>query len=184
MKRVVAPLVVLVCSAPLAAQEFPTPKPTEAHKVLSAEEGMWDATVKMFFQGPDGPPVEYKAVEKVEMVSSGLHSRSTFNCKMGDTDFEGHALIGYDPRSKEYVGTWVDNFTTVPSHMKGKYDDKKKTLTMLSTVVDATSGQELKQKQVTTFVDDRTKTFVIYLIVDAGGEEMEVKLMEMTAKKR
>jgi hypothetical protein len=37
---------------------------------------------------------------------------------------------------------------------------------------------------VTKFIDDNTKTFQIFMIIDAGGKPQEIKLMEMTAKKR
>jgi hypothetical protein len=103
---------------------------------------------------------------------------------MGDLgEFEGHGLIGYDPRSKKYVGTWVDNFSAVPTQYQAEWDEGAKTMTAHSTVVDG-NGQELKQKQVTTWVDESTKKFAVFLLVEAGGREMELKLMEMTARRR
>lgn len=184
MKLLFTTLALVTISVQLSAQEFPNPKPTDAHKVLAGEAGVWDADLKMYFQGPDGPPTEYKAVETIDLVSGGLYSSSTFRCKMGDRDFEGHGLFGYDPRSKEYVGFWVDNFSSIPQQMKGKYDAEKKTLTMFGTLANADASEEMKQKQVTTFVDDNTKTFEIYLLVDDDGKELSIKLMELTAKKR
>ena len=77
----------------------------------------------------------------------------------------------------------MDNFTTIPTHLKGKYDADQKTLTMFGTVADE-SGNEIKQKQVTKFIDASTKTFQIFMLIEAGGKTQEIKLMEMTAKKR
>lgn len=165
------------------AHKFPTPKPAEAHQLLAKDAGTWDTVVKMFFQGPGAPAVEYKGVETVELVSGGLYSRTTSKCKMGDQDYEGHTLVGYNPRSREYTGTSVNNFVPAPMQLKGTHDAEKKTLTMLSTVVDG-KGNELKQKEVTKFIDDKTKTFTSFMLVDAGGKEVEIKLMEVTAKKR
>lgn len=51
---------------------------------------------------------------------------------------------------------------------------------MLSTVVDAASGQEMKQKQVTTLVDENTKKFEIFFVTPQG----DVKILEINAKKR
>lgn len=184
MKLLLATLVLFTISVQLRAQDFPNPKPTDAHKVLAGEAGIWDAELKMYFQGPNGPPTEYKAVETIELVSGGLYTRSTFRCKMGNRDFDGHGLFGYDPRSKEYTGFWVDNFSSIPQQLKGKYDAEKKTLTMFGTIADAEAGQEMKQKQVTTFVDENMKTFEIYLLVDDDGKELPIKLMELTAKRR
>jgi hypothetical protein len=177
---------VFAFAAQLSAQQahkFPTPKPTDAHKILTNDAGTWDTVVKMFFQGPTAPAVEYKGVETVEMVSGGLYSRTTSKCKMGDQDYEGHTLVGYNPRSKEYTGTSVNNFAPAPIQLKGTYDAEKKTLTMFGAVVDG-RGNEIKQKDVTKFIDDKTKTFTTFMLIDAGGKETEIKLMEVTAKKR
>jgi hypothetical protein len=67
--------------------------------------------------------------------------------------------------------------------MRGKYDADQKTLTMFGTVVDD-AGNEIKQKQVTKFIDSNTKTLQIFMIVEADGKSREIKLMELTAKKR
>lgn len=183
MRMLVTLLAVSALSAQLSAQELPNPKPTKAHEVLARDAGHWDSEVSMFFAGPDAPPAKYKGVEVVELVSGGLFSRTTFKCQMGEREFEGHGLVGYDPRTKEYTGLWVDNFTSTPTSLKGKYDEEKKTLTMHLTLMDE-AGREIKQKQLTTFVNENTKTFQIFLLVDAGGQELEIKVMEMTAKKR
>jgi Protein of unknown function (DUF1579) len=173
----------IALSIQLLAQQPPGPQPTEAHKLFADDSGTWDCTVKMYFQGPKGPATESSGVEINELVSGGLYSRDTFKYKMRDKEFEGHGLFGYDPRTKEYVGMWVDNFTSVPTQMKGKYDSEKKTLTMVGTVVDG-AGNEIKQKQVTKYTDINTKTMQIFMIIDAGGKSRAIKLMEMTAKKR
>jgi hypothetical protein len=173
----------LLLSAPGWAQEPPAPQPAEAHKVLADDAGTWDAVVKMYHRGPAAPATESRGVETNELVCGGLYSRSTFKYQMGGREFEGHGLIGYDPRSKEYVGTWVDNFSAIPSSVTGKYDAKQKTLTLFSKAVDD-SGNEMTTKQVTTFVDGKTKTLQIFLVVETGGRTRDVKLMDVTSKTR
>jgi len=137
----------------------------------------------MYLQGPDGPATEYKGVETIEMVAGDRFSKSEFVCKFGDRDFEGHSLLGWDPQKEKYTGLWVDSFNAAPTAMTGTYDREKKTLTMHSTVVDG-SGNELKQKQVTTYLDENKKRFESYLIVEQGGRPLEVKLMEITSTRR
>lgn len=166
------------------AQDLPNPKPGEAHEILAKDAGTWSSEVKMYFQGPTGPASVYKGVETNKVVSGGLYLRSEFTCKMGKRTFEGHSLLGYDPRSKAYVGTWVDNFSTAPSSLKGTYDSKSKTMTIYSKVFDPESGQELQQKQITTWESDTKKKFEIFLVVEAGGKKMDIKLMEMTSTKQ
>jgi len=179
----VAFFAVIVGGASLSAQEPQAPQPTNAYKIFADDAGTWDAEVNMYFRGPKGPPMKSKGVETNELVSGGKYSRTTFKYKMRDKEFEGHGLFGYDPRSKEYVGLWVDNFTSIPSQLKGTYDASQKTLTMFGAVVDG-AGNEMKQKQVTKYVDGNTKTLEIFLIIEAGGKTQEIKLMDMTAKKR
>jgi hypothetical protein len=169
---------------PTSAVAQPTPKPGKPHELLASDAGTWDCEVKMFLRGPQAPPTEFKGVEVNKLVSGGLYLQSSFTYAMGNRGgFEGHSLMGYNPRTKKYVGTWVDNFTSVPSEIDGEYDEKSKTLTIHSTVVDG-QGNEMKSKNTTTWLDDSKKQFAAFLIVEAEGKNMEVKLMEMTATKR
>jgi hypothetical protein len=79
----------------------------------------------MFFRGPDSPPAAFKGVEVNKLVSGDLYLQTSFKCPMGDRgEFEGHSLMGYDPRSKKYVGAWVDNFTSVPSQLTGEFNEQ------------------------------------------------------------
>lgn len=165
------------------AHTFQIPKPAEAHQVLTNEAGVWDTDVKLFFQGPNQPPVVYKGAETSEMVSAGLYLKMSARGKLGDQEFEGHGLLGYDARTKEYIGTWVDNLTSTPTQTRGTYDAERKTLTLFSAVVDG-AGREIQQKQVTHFVDDKTKTVTTFMLIDAESKKIEIKLMEITARKK
>jgi hypothetical protein len=73
--------------------------------------------------------------------------------------------------------------TSAPSQIKAVYDDESKTLTDLRTVVDG-AGNEIESKLVTQWLDDSTKKLEIYMTLEDDGIKTEVKLMEMTAKKR
>lgn len=160
------------------------PKPGDAHKVFARDAGTWDCEVKMFFRGPNSPPAVFTGVEVNKVVSGDLYLQTSFKCQMGDRgEFEGHSLVGYDPRLKKYVGTWVDNFTAVPSQINGEYNENEKLFTSRRVVVDG-SGNEQKSKDVTTWLDESTKKLEIFLVVEADRKEIEVKLMEMIAKKR
>jgi hypothetical protein len=163
--------------------QFPA-KTDKPHELFSRDAGTWDCQVKMFFRGPAGPPVEFKGVEVNELVSGGLYQRTSFKYSMGNRgEFEGHALVGYDPRIQKYVGTWVDNRTTVPSRIEAEFDESEKTMTDRRTVVDG-RGKEFKSKQITTWLDDSSKKLEIFMTVEADGKETDIKLMEMIATKR
>lgn len=184
MRNILAGLFVVSFFILAQAQDFPLPQPTKAHQMFAKDAGTWDCEVGMFLAGPGKPPIKFKGEEVNKLVCNDLYLQSTFVCEMGNRLFEGHGLLGYDPRSKTYTGTWVDSFSTVPTAMKGKFDEKKNSFTAFSTVVDVENNQEIKQKQVTTWIDKSTKTFSIYMLIGEGDNQTEVKIMEMTAKKR
>ncbi len=179
-------LCILVVSVATIAngQESAESKPGKAHQVLAKHVGTWECDVKMFFQGPNAPPSEFKGVEVNRLVSGDMYLQSSFNCPMGDRgDFEGHSLMGYDHRIKKYIGMSVNSFTTVPTQLKGNYNKDANTFTVYSTSVDG-SGKELKSKHITTWLDESTKKLEVFLLVDAGGKQTNVKLMEIMSLKR
>ena len=91
--------------------------------------------------------------------------------------------MGYDHRIKKYIGMSVNSFTTVPTQLKGNYNKDANTFTVYSTSVDG-SGKELKSKHITTWLDESTKKLEVFLLVDAGGKQTNVKLMEIMSLKR
>jgi hypothetical protein len=179
MRTLVSLIAILLPAAAVVAQN--PQKPLPAHKLLADDAGTWDCDVKMF---KGQKPLEFKGIERNELVGGGLYLKTSFTFKMGDQgQFEGHALMGYDPRAKKYIGTWVDNFTTVPRRIEANYDTATRTLTDRSPVADE-RGNEIKTKQITTWSSDTQKKMEIFMLIDAGGKETEVKLMEIAASKR
>ena len=176
-------LTLTLMTMPLLAQEDPESKPLGPKKILAGFAGTWDAVIKSYFQGPDGPVTESTGIEMTEAIAGGAALRTSFKCKIKSLGFDGHGLIGFDAQAKEFTATHVSNFVTTPYHSRGQYDAKQKTLTMLNIIVDA-SGKEQRQKETITLVDDTTKTIVFYDLVEKNGEKQEVKLMEITLKKR
>jgi len=182
MRTLLCFLVVFVPTC-ASAQELPNPKPGKVREILASNVGTWDCEVKMFLQGPGEPPLESKGVEVNKLVSSDLYLQTSFTCQLGDPKFEGHALTGYDPRSKKYIGTWVDNLSTIPMQLKGEYDERSITYTVRSTVVGET-GHEVQQKQITVWTDSAQKKVETYWIIEQGEKRVDAKVMAMTATKR
>ncbi len=178
------PLILAVSICTIAkAQEFPSPKPGKAHELFAKDAGTWDAEVHMFLQGPEGPPTTYKGVEVNKSVSGDLFVQSAFTSQMGTREFEGHGLMGFDPATNEYITMWVDNFNEAPTLFRGKFDETTNTLTATGTVSDGHGGEVLL-KQVTTWNGESEKRFENHLVIEAAGQQQELKLMEITLKKR
>lgn len=183
MKRVVSLIVLLMFAAPSWGQEAPPLKLADAKKILAGYVGMWNASVKSYFRGADGPVTESTGVETTEAVCAGAALRTSFKFKLKGIGFDGHGLLGFDARSKEFTATHVSNFVPTPYQSRGQYDAERKTLTMINIIVDQ-SGKEQRQKEVITLVDEANKTIVFYDLVEKDGQKQEVKLMEITLKKR
>jgi hypothetical protein len=161
----------------------PVPRPTAEHKALAAEEGTWDATVKMFMRGPDAEPTVSKGTEVNTMMTGGLWLLSRFQGNFGSMAFEGRGQFGYDPLKKKYVGTWVDSMSPTLSVLEGTYDATTKTMTYVGDGVDASNGSKFTQKMVTTTKDDGSRVFALYVTSsETGGKE--AKMMEITYTKR
>jgi hypothetical protein len=157
-------------------------KPLPEHKILAAEEGTWDATIKMFAGGPDAEPAVSKGSEVNEVLPGGLWLLSKFEGDFGGMKFLGRGQFGYDPVKKKYVGTWLDSTSTILSVLEGEYDAKTKTMTYVGDGFDP--GQKLKftQKMVTKTKDDGSRVFTLYMKYE--GQPAEVKFLEITYTKR
>ncbi|MEM7782518.1 MAG: DUF1579 family protein [Planctomycetota bacterium] len=176
------PFVLLGCFCCNVQAQFPAPEPTEAHEILAAEAGTWDCKVKMFLAGPDQPPAEFTGVENNSLVNGGLHLKVDFQGEFNGK-FEGSGLFGFNPKMNKYEGIWGDSSTMAPNMMTGTYDKEKKTLTYTSRVQDEV-GNEIPQRQVTTFIDEKTKKMELFVLSKENGEVQTIKIMEMMSTKR
>jgi hypothetical protein len=173
-------VVASLLSASAMAQSFP--KPTPEHKILATDEGTWDATIKSFAAGPDAEPMVSHGTEVNTVLTGGLWVLSKFDGDFGGVKFEGRGQFGYDPIKKKYVGSWIDSLNPTLSVLEGTYDPKTKTMTYVGDAIDPNTKSKYTQKMVTTIKDDGTRVFTLHIKLD-GGED-EVKLMEVTYKKR
>ena len=186
LARLCVAAAVLGASASGMAQEgdgLPIPKPTAEHKILAADEGTWDATIKSFLAGPDAEPTVSKGVEVNTVMPGGLWVLSTFRGDFGGVAFEGHGQFGYDPLKKKYVGSWIDSMSPSLSVLEGSYDAQTRTMTLVGDGVDPGTKAKYTQKMVTTSKDDDTRVFTLYMKFDAAGDD-EIKFMEITYRKR
>ncbi len=167
-----------------AQEGHPIPTPTAEHKILAADEGTWDATIKGYPNGPDSEPMVSKGVEVNTVLSGGLWVVSTFKADFGGMAFEGRGQYGYDPAKKRYVGTWIDSMSPALSVLEGTYDGKTRTLTYKGDGVCPKDGSKLAQRMVTTTREDGSREFTLYVTgVPTGGKEAKVLQIEYTRRK-
>jgi Protein of unknown function (DUF1579) len=177
---------VLEASSLVRAQEGggpPIPKPTAEHKILTADEGTWDATIKGFGGAPGAEPTISKGLEVNTVMSGGLWLLSRFDGDFGGIKFEGRGQFGYDTLQKKYVGTWIDSLTPALSVLEGSYDARTRTMTYVGDGVDAATKSKFTQKMVTTTKDDGTRVFTLYVKSAETGDK-EARIMEISYTKR
>jgi Protein of unknown function (DUF1579) len=169
-------------SAATAQEPPPAQKALPEHKILAADEGAWDATIRTYMRGPDAEPSVSKGSEVNEVLPGGLWVLSKFEGDFGGMKFLGRGQFGYDPVKKKYVGTWLDSTSTILSVLEGDYDAKTKTMTFVGDGYDPGQKVKFTQKMVTTTKDDGTRVFTLYM--KYAGQPAEAKFMEITYTKR
>ena len=107
MKKVAVVAVVAVVLAGGAwAQDAPKPPtPQKEHEWLKQLDGEWETEAEMVME-PGKPPVKNKGVMSTRSLG-GFWSSSEVKGDCGGTPFTGVMTLGYDARTKKYVGTWV-----------------------------------------------------------------------------
>ena len=186
LARLCVAATLLGASAMVRAQEGggpPIPKPTAEHKILAADEGTWDATIKSFLAGPGAEPTISKGVEVNKVVPGGLWLISEFRGDFAGVAFEGHGQFGYDPLKKKYVGSWIDSMSPSLSVLEGTYDAQTRTMTLVGDGFDPGTKTKYTQRMVTTSKDDDTRVFTLYMKFEGAGDD-EIKFMEITYTKR
>src|SRR4051812_37286870 len=140
-------------AAPAPAQE--PPKPGPEHEMLKKMEGAWDLTMKF---GPN----ESKGTVVYKMELGGLWLHGNLESELFGAKFQGKSLDSYDAGKKKFIGVWIDSMGTQPLFMEGAYDKDKKTLTMTGDGP-GMDGKPTKFKSVSTFTDDDTTDFAMYM---------------------
>jgi len=155
------------------------PTPSQHHKILAMEEGVWDAEITMTVPGQDA--AKSKGVETNRLMA-GKWLISEVKAEFFGQPFEGHGVNGYDAKKGKYVATWVDTMSTHIDFMDGTYDEKSKTLTLSADTEDPSSGKPMKMRLETQFKDDDTRTTTHYVQMD--GQKEFGKFMEIKYTKR
>lgn len=154
------------------AQQMPTP--SEEHKLVMQDVGDWTIKGKMLM--PTGFQ-NFKGEEKVVSIGKFWTVSHYSSDAMGG--LKGSATMGFDPKTKKFVGTWVDSFMPAVTRMKGTYDKKTKTMTY-ETVGTGMDGKPMPGRIIIKHKDENSHTFTMMHKDPTGQTDDLVKTMEMT----
>lgn len=146
LRTTLALAVLLAAASQLHAQDFPEPpKPTKEHEWLKQFVGEWDIDSEASF-GPEQTMTcagkqtsrmlgDYWVVNDGEMTPMGMVMKSI-------------QMIGFDPRTKKFVGTFVGSGDTTFWKYEGSLDKTGKKITLEA------NGPNMLTGKMTKFRDE------------------------------
>ncbi len=100
------------------------------HKLLEQFVGQWEGESEVTMT-PGQPPMKVKGSESARMIG-GFWMVAEHQTTFGEMKFTAIMTLGYDPKTKKYIGTWIDS---VMNHMwkyEGTVDETGKIFTLLA----------------------------------------------------
>ena len=155
-----------------SAQHMPTP--SEEHQVVMRDVGNWSIEGKMLMPGGFQ---EFKGEERVEAIGKFWTVSHYKSDAFGG--LVGSATMGFDPKTNEFVGTWVDSFQPSVTTMKGSFDEKTNTMTYDTTSV-GMDGKPMAGKIIVKYTDQNSHTFTMMHQDPTGQSDKMVETIEMT----
>lgn len=130
MHKFVSGLAILFVSVlSVAGQEAPPmEQPTDQHEWLKKFVGTWDTESKAI-SAPGEPGFECNGTITSRSVGD-FWIVNEMKASLGGTEFSGIQTIGYDAKSKKYVGTWVDSMNSHMWKYEGTVSEDGATLTL------------------------------------------------------
>lgn len=129
MKPFITAAALIVLSSSLGAQEIPKfSPPTKEHAFLKKFAGDWESTGKTA-AAPGQDAVTCTATIHNKMVG-GFWLVSEAKSEMMGVNFTAIQTIGYDEKSKKYMGTWIDSMMNYMWKYEGSVDKTGKILTL------------------------------------------------------
>lgn len=133
---------------------------------LRKDAGEWDAAITVTPQ-PGAPPQSSTGRLSARLISAGRWLVTDF--KNHTTGFEGHGIYGFNPASKRYVGTWVDDMRTNLYVGEGSYDEETSTMTYewKATMPD---GRNMAWRETSKLVSEDERLFRVLFALPDGAE--------------
>ncbi|PZF74408.1 DUF1579 domain-containing protein [Taibaiella soli] len=157
-----------------AMQAYMTPG--DMQKMLAKSDGNWNADITMWMD-PTGAPTKTKGTCVNRMILGGRYQESINKSTFNGMPFEGRSLVGYDNAKKVFVYNWIDNMGTGMMTMEGKWNAATKTVEFMGTMVDPSSGNDMKVRETFQLIDNDHQKMEMYMVMP-GGQDM--KTMEIT----
>lgn len=165
-------------------------KPGPEHALLAKMAGEWTYTQKMWWEGPNAPPMECKGEISSEMILGGRFLLQRYKGvipmpdaegNIADTPWEAIQLSGYDNFRKSYVQAWADSAGTMLLTMTGTSVPGSSAITTYGQMDEPMMDMVARHvKGVTGLKDDNTIHFEMFDLAVADN----YKVVEVTATRK
>lgn len=154
--------------------------PGAIHQMMAESSGEWNSNVTMW-SDPAQPPQKIDGTCTNEMIMGGRYLKSSQKATMMGMPFEGMMLLGYDNAKKEFTSVWYDNMGTGTFVSTGTYNNQDSSLTLVGSMVDPSTGKDIKCREIVKFIDKDNQVMTLYVMQD--GKEVKNMEQVMTRKK-
>ena len=168
-------------------QKYSLPGPF--HDKMEFFEGEWDATMKIWIEGPDAPP----ALSTTTISNTLMFGDRFLQTRMAGTinlEINGEVMVipteaigylGYDNFKEKYVSVWIDSHNTGIHYAEGNIDETGKIFTYFGMMdVWEENARDRPYKMVDRIVDDSTIVTEMHDLMLQG----ETRIFEMVSKRR
>jgi hypothetical protein len=145
-------------------------EPTREHAWLQKLVGIWESEMDCDM-GPGQPPMKSKGIESVRSIG-GL-----WTIGEGEGEMPGGGMartvmtLGYDPKKKRFVGTFIASMMTHMWTYEGTIEDDTLTLDTIGPVFDpetGDTGRMTKYQDIISFKSDSHRTLTSRILGDDG----------------
>ena len=137
-------------------QEMQFPKPTQEHAELQQSVGEWQGTITMFMPGM---PEQKAAASEIVRSAGPFWIQSEFTSEFMGMPYKGYGAHGFDPNSGQFTSTWIDNFSSFLSVMKGTHNAETDMIVMEWDAPDMTGQMAPHRSEQKHSKDSYTMTF-------------------------
>lgn len=166
----------LLCLSAACYSQVPEmPRPTKQHELLKQFAGDWKLTAEAA-AAPGEEGVKAEGTESAKMLG-GFWLVGESESKMAGMPMNSVLTIGYDPRAKQYIGTFYCTADSTLWKYEGEMDESGKKLTLKTegpSMFDPT--KKAKYREVLELVDPDHKTFTSFI---EGPDGKWMKMVEM-----
>ncbi len=156
--------------------------PGKMQERLAKDAGVWVCR-NTTWMAPDTEPIMSEGKSTVTPMMDGRYTKCEMEGEMpGMGPYHGFAIYGYDNISKQFVCTWLDNYSTGFANGVGKLSDDGKTLTWEFTASCPILEKPVVMREIETVTGPNTKTMEMFGTDPKSGKEFQMMRLEMTRK--